>query len=105
MIIHQGDQYAIPVKIKLGNEIITPGNCNDVRIKINDKLLEYSTGGLLYSATEQVWQFPLTESISFNYGNTVMIQIAVKLGTDYLYSPVKKVEVGSSIIKELWGGN
>ncbi len=105
MMIHQGDQYAIPVKIKIGNEIITPDNCTDVRIKINDKLLEYRSGSLLYNDIEKVWQFPLTEKVSFAYGNTARIQIGVKFDDDFIYSTVKKIEVGSSIIKEFWNGN
>ena len=105
MKIHQGDQYAIPVKIKLGKTVVTPENCSDVRVKINDKLLEYSSGGLRYSESEQVWQFPLTEDISFSYGNSVMIQIGVKLDEEFLYSSVQRIEVGTSIIKELWGGS
>lgn len=65
MIIQQGDQYAIPIKIKSGNDVITPENCSDVRVKINDKMMSYSSGELLYNAIEQNWQFTLTEDISF----------------------------------------
>lgn len=39
MRIQQGDQYAIPIKIKSGEDIITPDNCTDVRVKIDKTLL------------------------------------------------------------------
>lgn len=102
MIIHQGDQYAIPIKIKSDNLIITPDNCTDVRVKINNKMISYSTGELTFNEIEQLWRFPLTEDISFGYSMKVQIQIAVKFDDDYVYSPVQQIDVENSIIKDFW---
>lgn len=105
MKIQQGDQYAIPIKIKCGNDIITPENCTDVRVKIDKLLLDYSSGGITFNETDNTWCFPLTEELSFDYGYTIHIQIAVKFDGDFVYSPVQQIDVGNSIIRELWNGD
>ena len=104
MKIQQGDQYAIPIKIKCGETVITPANCTDVRIKIENKMLSYAGGEISFVTDDNTWCFPLTESISFTYENRISIQIAVKFDDDYVYSPVQQIDVGGSIIRELWHG-
>lgn len=102
MRIQQGDQYAIPIKIKSGEDIITPDNCTDARVKIDKTLLDYSSGGITFNATDNTWCFPLTEEMSFGYDNIIHIQIAVKFDDDFIYSPLQQIDVGNSLIKEFW---
>lgn len=104
MRIQQGDQYAIPVSIKSGNEVITPENCSDVRVKIDDVMISYEggTGQLSYNDRDKTWCFPLTEDISFGYDNSIQIQVGVKFDDDFVYSPVQRIDIGRSIIKEMW---
>lgn len=105
MRIMQGDQYAIPIKIKIGNEVITPDNCTDIRVKVDDDMISYDSGegDLKYSETDQTWLFPITEKMSFEYKVDVQVQIAVKIGDDYIYSPIQTINIGHSIIKDRWG--
>lgn len=105
MKIQQGDQYAIPVKIKSGDMTITPEDCTDVRIKISDSMLSYKDEEVTFNPIDQTWCFPLTEELSFGLNHLVNIQVGVKFGDDYLYSPVQTIEIGTSIIKDAWDGN
>ena len=107
MIIQQGDQYAIPISIKSGSEVITPENCSDVRVKIDDIMVSYNNGSgdLTYNAADRSWCFPLTEDISFKFSNSIQVQVGVKFDDDYVYSPVQRVDVSLSIIKEKWSNN
>lgn len=106
MYIQQGDQYAIPIKIFVEGVMITPENCTDVRVKIGDKMVSYDEGlgDLVYNPVDENWCFPLTEDISFGYEYTVKVQSAVKFDSDYIYSPVQTIDIGSSIIKDFWSG-
>ena len=104
MKIQQGEQYAIPISIKSGSEVITPENCSDVRVKIDDIMISYENGSgdLSYNSADKTWCFPLTEDISFKYPDSIQVQVAVKFDDDYVYSPVQRVDIGRSIIKEKW---
>lgn len=105
MKIQQGDQYAIPISIKSGSEVITPENCSDVRVKIDDELISYNggTGELTYNSADRTWCFPLSETTSFGYANSsIKIQVAVKFDDDFVYSSVQQIDIGRSIIKDKW---
>lgn len=104
MTIQQGDQYAIPIRIKAGDTVVTPDNCTDVRVKIGCKLINYDGGHgeLRYDPAETVWSFPLTEELSSHYAHLEPVQIGVKFNDDYIYSPVQNITIGNSIIKEPW---
>lgn len=106
MKIQQGDQYAIPIDIKIGNTRITPENCTDVRVKVGKYMVSYDGGhgDLFYNETDQKWCFPLTEEMSFNSSYSIGVQIGVCFNNgDYIYSDVQQIDVGSSMIKEYWG--
>ncbi len=104
MIIQQGDQYAIPITIKSGSEVITPANCSNVRVKIDDVMISYDggEGNLSFNPADNSWCFPLSEDTSFGYGNSIKIQVAVKFDDDFVYSPVQHIDIGTSIIKDKW---
>lgn len=104
MKIQQGDQYAIPITIKSGSEVITPENCSDVRVKIDNLMISYDggAGNLSYNSTDKTWCFPLSEDISFKYSDSIQVQVAVKFDDDYVYSPVQRIDIGRSIIKDKW---
>lgn len=105
MKIHQGDQYLIPIQIMFRDEIITPDNCVDVRVKIEDDLVSYDDGegDLTFDEENQMWCFNLTNAKSVNYNSIVSMQIGVKFNsTDYIYSDVEQIDCRRSIIKESW---
>lgn len=102
MKIQRGDQYSIPIELKFDGQILTPADCDDVRIQIGDKMLQYSDGELVYDAVAQVWMFPLTEEETRTMKGLLKFQQAVKIGTSLYYSDVTTIDIKDSIITEEW---
>lgn len=98
----QGDQYLIPFTIKQGRTLITPDNCDDVRIKINEILLSYMDGGVTYNTVSKAWCFQLTEEMSRSMDEETPIQVGIKQGNQIYYSTVQIAEFAESIITEDW---
>lgn len=103
MIIQQGDQYNIPVKIKYQNTYLTPTNVDDIRIKVGNRLLNYVNGDITFNSSTNEWNYPLSheQSVVMN-GCLTYIQVGFKKGNEEIYSPTETVYVGQSIIKEDW---
>lgn len=102
-VIQKGDQYPLPFSIKQGNQVVTPENSDDVRIKVGGYLKSYSNGELVYNPDSECWEFPLTEVMSRSLHGIVMTQIGVKIGQNFVYSADIPVEFSESIINEPWG--
>lgn len=104
LTVIQGDQYAIPFPVYLGGELITPDNCDGVRIKIGNTLHEHP-GTLDWDGDNQVWAFPLTEELSRSWGGAQQkAQVGVKVdGSDFHYCPTFSIAIGGNIIEETWG--
>lgn len=100
LVIHQGDQYAIPCLLTAGDTVLTPINVNDVKISIAGVVKAYSAQELSFDATTGYWLFPIdadeTSEIAFD---RVDAQATIKVGgTSYYYSPVQRIEASYSII-------
>ena len=103
MIIQQGDQYAISFRIKIGNTVATPQTVDDVRVQIKTELKEISDASLVYNSEKQTWDYYLTEEMTRAILTaSVDYQVGVKVGSNIRYSPVKRLQVGHSIIKDAW---
>lgn len=105
MKIQQGDQYTVPIEIRVDDTLITPENCVDIRVKVDKYMVSYDSGqgDLYYNSDDKVWCFPLTEEMSFKFSYSIPIQIGVSFGDDYLYSDTQQLPIGASIIREKWG--
>lgn len=100
-VIQQGDQYAIEVIVKLGDTVISPQNCDDMKIKLGNFLKEYSKGELLFS--NGIWYFPMTQEMSLSFrGGMTTLQAQVKSGEEIHGTPVYPVTVDTSMIQEVW---
>ena len=103
MNIHKGEQYAIPFYVKVGDAVVTPENCDGIRIQIDGKLYEYPDSGLQYDDSDDTWLYPLTESqSSVLMAGERNAQVAVKYGNDIIMSDIVKITVKDSIIKRRW---
>lgn len=103
-MIHQGEQFKVPFKIKADNStVITPSNCADVRIQIGKILKEYSAGQITYDAQRTAWLYPLTEEDTAEMRNSVPFEVAVLFADQSIIkSTVDSIMVYDSIIKEGW---
>ena len=103
MVIHKGEQFAIPFEVKIGDNIVTPYDIDGLRIKVNDILAEWPDGNLEFDDINGVWLFWLEESETLNmFAGRRPAQIAVKIGDNIIKSDVFDLDVKSSIITELW---
>lgn len=102
-IIQQGDEYALPFKIKKDDNVITPSDITDLRIQIADNLKSYLNNEITYNTETQEWNYPLTqeETVVLD-GATVPLQIGIKQSGNIYYSQTISAVVGKSIIKEEW---
>lgn len=103
MVIHKGEQFAIPFEVKINDNIVTPYDIDGLRIKVNDILEEWPDGNLEFDDVNNVWLFGLEESETLNmFAGRRPAQIAVKIGNNILKSDVFDLDVKSSIITESW---
>ena len=103
LIIHKGEQFAIPFEVKIGDETATPENINGLRIKVFGRLQEWPNGDLTFDSEENVWLYPLDENQTRGIlESRTSAQVAVKLGNDILKTDVFELEVKNSIIMEPW---
>lgn len=102
--LQQGDQFAIPFPIFLGDALTTPDNVVGVRIKINDTLCEYP-GTLTFDDDLKAWQFPLTEEQTRTWATEKLpAQVGVKIDSgDFRYCPTFDIWLEKNIIEEEWG--
>ena len=98
MIIRQGDQYAIAMKLKKGNGYITPTECDEMIIQINDKPKRYTQGEIIFDEEQQTWLYPLKFEDTIDMTNAV-IQMKMFVNDLELNSNVKSINVEESIIK------
>ena len=103
MIIHKGEQYAIPFVVKAGEESVSPANASGVRIAIETRTCSWPDGELAYDTEEGVWLYPLTEEQSTSlFPGDRRAQVAVKFDDDIVMSDVIRITVKDSIIKRRW---
>lgn len=102
--IYQGDQYALPFKMTVGGQAITPQNCDGVRFAVGGIVQSYPDGGLTYDSESGQWLFQLTAEATANLQGDVPCQVEVKTdgGAIRRHSAVKQVDVLKSIIKGGW---
>ena len=101
MMIYQGDQYALPVQIVLGEEPLTPQDCDDLKIQLGHLCRTYSMGELRYDQDLSCWLFPLTkeQTHSLRVGRQ-QLQVMVQRGQDQYISKTQTLFVGASLFEE-----
>ncbi|MBR6424833.1 MAG: hypothetical protein IKS29_02670 [Oscillospiraceae bacterium] len=103
MTVYQGEQYALPLEICFGNKLLTPQDCDDVKIQIGTLCKRFGAGELSFDPEEKLWQFPLTqaESRELDLGRTP-VQVMVRQGLELHVSRTEPLYVGRCIIEEDW---
>lgn len=101
--LQQGDQFAIPFPIYIGDVLATPDIVSGVRIQIQDDLCEYP-GTLTFDSEMGAWQYPLTEAQTRTWATEKLpAQVGVKMGDDdFRYCPTFFVWLEKNIITEEW---
>lgn len=103
MVIHKGEQFAIPFEVKINDNIVTPYDIDGLRIKVVNILEEWPDGIIEFDDVNNVWLFWLEESETLNmFSGRRPAQIAVKIGDNIIKSDVFDLDVKSSIITETW---
>ena len=103
MVIHKGEQFAIPFEVKLDDEIVMPEDIDGLRIKVNNELEEWPDGNLEFDDENDVWLYWLKEADTLNmFAGRRPAQVAIKIGNYILKSDIFDVDVKSSIIMETW---
>ena len=103
LIIHKGEQFAIPFEVKIGDDTATPENIDGLRIKVFGRLQEWPNGDLTFDSEENVWLYTLAEDQTRGIlDGPKPAQVAVKLGENILKTDVFELEVKNSIIMEPW---
>jgi len=100
-ILRRGDKYSLKIQVKLGNEIITPENCSDIRIKIGNTVLSYSRQELTFE--EGYWLFPLSQAMTLNHsGDRMLAQAQFKMGDNIYSTKLYYFAVENSLFKDTW---
>ena len=100
MTISQGDQYGIPVTIKVNGELATPDMFSNVEIVIGNIRKDLESG-VTYSADEQAWIFPVTQEETIRLAATKQkAQARVKFAGGNVYrASLGEIDLESSISK------
>lgn len=91
MVIFQGDQYSIPIKISHRGETITPNSVDDVVIAIGDIVRSYRENTLFYE--DDKWLFPIYKEETMRLPENTTYQVELHYGSDIVHSrdyPVKR---------------
>ena len=100
----QGDQYQMPITIKVGDTVITPDNCEGVKIDVGGTIRE-SPGTLAYDAVDSVWLYQLTQAQTLGFSGLVGITVQVNMGgnpAEIIGSKPQFELVDESTIREAW---
>ena len=101
MNVIKGEAYKIAIVIKNGTELITPNNCDGIRVAFANQIETYPDGDITYSNGE--WLFPLSQDMSYRIkGTESTYQVQVKIGTDVFSSTKQKVRVDETMFREVW---
>lgn len=101
-IIYQGDQYALPIKIKQGDTVISDEMVEKLRIGVDQFVDKYPDGGITYD--NGYWLFPLTEEMTYQLlGGEGEIQAQVLFPNDVIISSVVyNGSIGQSLLRGVW---
>lgn len=103
MIIYQGDQYAIPFKIRIKGTVITPENSDDVRIQIEDTLYQASDETLQFNSEKNTWEVFLTEEMTRAFiDGGIVYQVGVKMGDVIRHGAKRRLKIDDNIIRAEW---
>lgn len=103
MVIHKGEQFAIPFEVKLNDDVVTPDDIDGLRIKVSDCLEEWPNGVLEFDEEDNVWLYWLQESKTLNmFAGKRPAQVSIKIGDSILKTDVFDIDVKNSIIMEPW---
>ncbi|MBQ3418860.1 MAG: hypothetical protein IJH31_01855 [Erysipelotrichaceae bacterium] len=99
MIIYQNDQYYIKVRPTLNGNVVD-NDCDELVIKVGEVVKKKSLNEISFDNTLKCWLFPLIIEQSSNFNYDVKIQSWFSYGDNYFSTPVRKLEINSSIIKK-----
>lgn len=101
LVIMQGDQYAIPMSLKVGNVYKTPENVYEMIIRVGDTEKKYSSGDILFDYETHQWLFPIKYEDSKKYNSNVKVQMQWQEneGEFIRHTDVKVIDIDLSIIR------
>lgn len=99
MTISQGDQYGIPVTIKIHGELADPTLFANVEIVIGN-IRKDMQNGVAYSTSEKAWIFPVTQEETIRLSGNQKAQVRVKFtGGNVQRVPLGIINIENSISK------
>lgn len=98
--ILQGDQYAIPILLTIGEGTskrpLVPDDVDDMEIIVGESSKTYLTGGVTYDSLEDLWLYNLGQADSFSMYSTVPIVARPKINGE-----IFGVDLGNAKIKSV----
>ena len=104
MTVQQGDQYSLPITIRMGDGYVTPDTVTGLRLSVAGIEQRYP-GTLDYDAPSNAWLFPLTQEQTLQMQGHVTIQAQANLGGSpavIIGSGTTSEQVAESIIRSVW---
>ena len=100
MNISQGDQYGIPITIKINGELATPDMFSNVEIVIGN-IRKDMESGVTYSEAEKAWIFPVTQQETIRHASKSQDgQVRVKFPSGDVYcASLGTVVINASLSK------
>ena len=100
-VITRGEQYAVEIVIKNDEDVITPNNCDDVKIKLGNLEKKYSDNEIFYE--DGRWLFPLTQeqTLAMNL-KRVNLQAQYKSGSNIFSTDIYAVQIKDTVINGTW---
>lgn len=102
--MQQGDQYQIMVDIQREGTSLLPADVEGIKVELGGIVRRYP-GELSYDADLGCWLFPVTQEESLRFDTNVEAQVQVNFGgtpPQIIGSKVRRVLVGTSIIRTVW---
>lgn len=103
-MIVQGDQFPLSIKIKTkAGEVITPENCEGLKIKVNLIDFQYPES-IDFNDENEKWVVNIPQSETTNH-NSLDVCAQVNFGSEpnvIKTTLVSKLSIGNSSIRELW---
>ena len=99
IIIYKNDQYFLKVRPTI-NEIPIDDTCDEMIIKLGNVTKKKSLNEISYDNELKCWLFPLQIEQSSELNYAVNLQAWFSFDSNYFSTPVKKITVGTSILKK-----
>lgn len=99
-IIHQADQYVLPIKVKYNYETVTPDTVDDIRISVGGFVQSHGNNELQFDGEN--WLFNLKQEHTARLPSKTKCQVEIKFSNTRIHSSVFEIDVKESLLRGVW---